>query len=204
MPTTEWHEKAHGRRWYPGDTISHVIGQGDLKVSPLQLTLVYAAIANGGKLLSPQLIMSVSDSKGNIVKTAAPKIKRMIDLKPETLAAVQAGLAAAVNEPGGTAYLSRLVKPKFAGKTGTAQVIRFNADIYEQADYVHKDHAWFVGYGPIDDPEIVVLGMVEHGEHGSWVAPAVREVIAAWYEKKTGLKAKRPPYTWFPPKRDRD
>ncbi len=199
LPSEKWHRKTHKRPWSTGDTFSHVIGQGDLKVNALQLSLAYAAIANGGTLWQPQVIREVRQPDGQLLEVSQPKIKRKLSLVPEALKAVQDGLAAVPNEKGGTGYLSRLIVPQFAGKTGTAQVVRLQKDKRMQDDYLLKDHAWFVGYGPVEDPELVVAVIVEHGEHGSWAAPIVREVLAAWYEKKTGQPAERPPYSYYSP-----
>lgn len=196
LPTEEWHEKAHSRRWFTGDTLAHAIGQGDLKMSPLQLAVLYAAIANGGDILKPQIVTGISDSNGNILKEFAPEVKRYVEISPSTLKTVRDGLWAVVNEKGGTGYLSRLIKPQFVGKTGTAQVVRLPQNKRAHDDYLLKDHAWFVAYAPYDKPQIVVSAVAEHGEHGSWVAPIVREIVAAWYEKYSGEKAERPAFNY--------
>ncbi|RJO69590.1 MAG: penicillin-binding protein 2 [Myxococcales bacterium] len=198
LPSMEWHLKTYGYPWYPGDTLSHVIGQGDLKVSPMQLAVAYAAIANNGTVLVPQVVREIRDLDGRVVEVFDPKVKRRLDLKPETVRLVREGLTAVVNEPGGTAYLSRLIKPRFAGKTGTAQVASLPADKKTHDAYRLKDHGWFVGFAPAEEPEIVVVAMGEHSEHGSWLAPIIRELIAAWWEKKTGQPAQKPPAPWFP------
>ncbi len=200
LPTVEWHEKIHKRPWWPGDTLSHSIGQGDLKVSPLQMAVLYAAIANGGRVMTPQVVLQIQHRDGTIVEEFKPRVRRTLSVRLEYLEAVRQGLEAVVNEPGGTGRGSRLETPHFSGKTGTAQVVRLPENQREHDDYLLKDHGWFVGYAPSKAPKIVVAAVVEHGEHGSWVAPVIREVVAAWYEKHTGEKAKRPPWTWWPPK----
>jgi len=199
LPTKEWHAKVQGRRWFTGDSLTHYIGQGDLKMTPLQLAVMYAAIANGGDVLVPQLVTKISDTDGNVIQEFAPLVKKYVEIKPENMAAVKDGLFAVVNEKGGTGYSSRLIKPQFVGKTGTAQVVRLPKNKRAQDDYLLKDHALFVGYAPYDKPQIVVAAIVEHGEHGSWVAPFMREIVATWYEKETGKPAERPDYTWKSP-----
>jgi penicillin-binding protein 2 len=204
LPTVEWHEKIHKRRWFTGDTVSHVIGQGDLKVSPLQLAVLYAAIANGGSVLQPQMVEAVLSPEGKVLRRYQPAIRRKLDVDPQNLALLREALAMVVNKQGGTAYLSRLENPQFAGKTGSAQVARLPQKGREHELYLLKDHAWFVGFGPVDEPKIVVVGMVEHGSHGSWVAPVVRDLIAAWYKKTTGNDAKYPAYRHETPLREVD
>ena len=199
LPDAAWHEKTYDRRWFPGDTMSHVIGQGDLKVSPLQLAVLYAAVANGGKVVRPQLVTDVRRIDGGLVRHYKPEVKRVLDADPEILQAVREGLEAVVNEQGGTAYLSRLIEPRFAGKTGTSQVARLAKGQRSFDDYQLKDHAWFVGYAPVEKPQVVVVAVAEHGEHGSWMAPLVRDVIAAWYEKSTGHAAKHRPNEYYSP-----
>lgn len=191
LPDLAWHKATHRRGWYTGDTLSHVIGQGDLKVSPLQLAVAYAAVANGGRVLAPKLVRQVSDVDGHLVEVMQTQTKRRLDIAPEQLAQVRNALKLVVNEAGGTGYSSRLIEPTFGGKTGSAQVAGLPQDKRAYDDYLRKDHAWFVGFAPTEHPRIVVVAMSEHGVHGGWVAPIVRDVIAAWYEKTTGLPAKR-------------
>jgi len=192
LPSDKWHKKAHGRRWFPGDTLSHVIGQGDLKTSPLQLARMYAAIANGGKLWKTQVIERVEGPDNSLLKEFRPELTRQIELTPENLEIVKEGLRRVVNERGGTAYISRLKTPQFSGKTGTAQVVRLNRLADSEDTYILQDHAWFAAYAPSEEPKIAVIVQVEHGKHGSWAAPIARDMIAAWWEKYTGEKAERP------------
>ena len=111
-----------------------------------------------------------------------------LGVKPENLAAVREALIAVVNEPGGTAYRSRLPDPKFAGKTGTAQVMKLGQkqklDPATQA-YLSRDHAWFAAFAPADDPEVVVVVLNEHGGWGAEAAaPAAAKLVKAYFELK--------------------
>ncbi len=163
--------------------MSHVIGQGDLKVSPLQLALVYAAVANGGNMLVPRMVHQIRTPDGAISQIIKPEVRSKIDLTPETLAIVKQGLDFVVNERGGTAYSSRLEEPRFAGKTGTAQVVRLPKNRRTHEKYQLQDHALFAAFAPVEDPKIVVVVIVEHGEHGSTAAaPVARAVIKTWFE----------------------
>ncbi len=189
IPTLEWHRKAHGRRWFTGDTLSHIIGQGDTKVSMLQMAMFYAALANGGTLYTPQVVKRVEDNEGIIIKLNPPQIKRQIDVNPETLTTVREGLRQVVNDDHGTARRSKLSTPSFSGKTGTAQVASLPQKKRTHDLWRLKDHGLFMGYAPSDKPQIAIAVMVEHGEHGSSVAPIMRDMVAAWYKKKTGKDA---------------
>ena len=111
-----------------------------------------------------------------------------LGVKPEYLTAVRAGLTAVVNEPGGTAYRSRLPDIRFAGKTGTAQVVKLGQKQNLKTDaqqYFSRDHAWFASFAPAEDPEIVVIVLNEHGGWGAEAAaPVASKIIKAWSDIK--------------------
>jgi penicillin-binding protein 2 len=165
--------------------INAAIGQGEINVTPLQQAVAYAAIANGGEVLRPQIVRRVETPEGKLVRDFKPEVVRKLALKDSSLAAVRAGLVAVVNEPGGTAYRSRLPDVQFAGKTGTAQVMKLGQkqklDPSAQA-YFSRDHAWFASFAPAQDPEIVVVVLNEHGGWGAEAAaPAAAKVIEAYF-----------------------
>ncbi|HEY6911883.1 MAG TPA: penicillin-binding protein 2 [Myxococcales bacterium] len=165
--------------------INASIGQGEINVTPLQQAVAYAAIANGGEVLRPQIVRRVETPEGKVVREFKPEVLRKLPVKESSLAAVRAGLIAVVNEPGGTAWRSRLSDLQFAGKTGTAQVMKLGQkqklDPTAQA-YFSRDHAWFASFAPAQDPEIVVVVLNEHGGWGAEAAaPAAAKVIEAWY-----------------------
>ena len=149
----EWKRNRLKENWYQGDTINYSIGQGFLLLTPIQIARIYAAIANGGYLVSPHLVASDYQKPTGI------------GLRPEKLAVVQKGLDYVVSR--GTGARAGRFGISVAGKTGTAQ----NAH--------GRDHALFAGYAPADKPQYVAVAMVEAGEHGSSVAsPIVGEVLA--------------------------
>ncbi|HET9752513.1 MAG TPA: penicillin-binding protein 2, partial [Myxococcales bacterium] len=145
--------------------INASIGQGEVNVTPLQQAVAYAAIANGGQVLRPQIVRRIETPEGKAIREFQPEVLRKLPVKESELAAVRAGLVAVVNEPGGTAYRSRLADVQFAGKTGTAQVMKLGQkqklDPTAQA-YFSRDHAWFAAFAPVEDPEIVVVVVNEH------------------------------------------
>lgn len=168
------------KRWFRGETMITSIGQGQLTTTPLQIARLAASIANGGKVLKPQLLFD-----------AKPEIQQEADVHPEHLNMIRRAMRGVVATPGGTAFRALASSPwKVAGKTGTAQVIKMAQDdekrrrlSEEQILRQHRDHAWFMGYAPYDDPQVAVAVFVEHGGHGGSdaapVAAAVFKTLAA-------------------------
>ena len=188
LPDKEWHRKIHGRPWSIGDTYNSSIGQGDIMMTPMQLAVMYAALFNGGTVLRPRMLERVETRGGEVLKTGEPEIVRSIEMDPAAIDLVRRGVTAVVNERFGTGwYRARSKQVIIAGKTGTAQVIRVNRNETktEEEKFLEKDHALFVGFSPPEHPEIVVVAMAEHGEHGSWVSPVVKAVIERYFELKT-------------------
>jgi penicillin-binding protein 2 len=168
--------------------INASIGQGEINVTPLQQAVAYAAIANGGQVWRPQIVRRIESPDGKVVREFKPEELRKLGVKETSLAAVRAGLVAVVNEPGGTAYRSRLSDLQFAGKTGTAQVMKLGQK--QKLDptaqqYFSRDHAWFAAFAPAQDPEVVVVVINEHGGWGAdAAAPAASRTVAAYFRIK--------------------
>jgi len=187
IPDREWKRARFGEPWYDGETVIAGIGQGFVLTTPLQLAVMAATIANGGKVMRPWLVERIENWDGETVFAGQPEILRSSGFESRHLALVRAALTAAVNEPHGTAFASRLDGVKMAGKTGTAQVVKLkeekNKDIpLEEILYRFRDHALFVGYAPADDPEVAISVVVEHGGHGSSAAaPVARAVLARYF-----------------------
>ena len=116
----------------------------------------------------------------------------------ENIRKVVDGMYGVVNEPGGTGVRARLPGIDVAGKTGTAQLA--SNDLLKGTSYgaTHKDNAWFVGFAPRDNPEIVVAALFENGEHGQLAAPIVRDVLKAYFDKKTRLGQPQPQLAHIP------
>jgi len=163
------------QRWYRGDTMITAIGQGSITATPMQLARFVAAIANGGSLLRPILLAG-----------QPAEIERQIDVKPEQLQEIRSAMRDVVASVHGTAHsaMGRLAWTS-AGKTGTAQVVGEAQDDEVVASdkpqlRKHKDHAWFVGYAPYENPRIAFAVFVEHGGHGgSAAAPVAAAVVRA-------------------------
>ena len=186
IPTSEWKQRRFGIPWQKGEDLVVAIGQGFVLVTPIQMALFYSSIANGGKLVKPRVVQRVEDADGNIVKTIESEIRKEQIIRPSTLSFLQKALAGVVQEPFGTGRAARQAGIKVAGKTGTAQVIRMGEDEDENIDeepYEFRDHAWFLAFAPLEEPEILVAVLVEHGGHGgSAAAPIAREVMKEYFE----------------------
>lgn len=185
IPTSAWKERRFSEPWMRGETVSASIGQGFDLVTPLQLAMGYAAIANGGKLLRPRLVLRTQDVDGNIAPGPEAEILGTVPVSAENLAIVRAALTGVVNEPGGTGGRARVPGVLVAGKTGTAQVVslKHTEGIKDdEIEFRFRDHAWFAAFAPADAPEIAVAAIVEHGGHGSSAAgPVVQKVLAAYF-----------------------
>jgi penicillin-binding protein 2 len=189
MPDKAWYRRHTKTGFLPGFTVSDSIGQGDVNVTPLQLALAYAAIANGGTIYRPQVVQRMETCQGQVVKTFAPEERRKVKATQEHLKLIADALEGVVNEPGGTAYYRRPkgVEFKAAGKTGTAQVVKQGSDRGKDLPYDFRDHAWFAAYAPVSQPSIVVVVVNEHGGHGSsGAAPLAMEMIAYYMEQLGG------------------
>jgi penicillin-binding protein 2 len=204
VPTSAWKERRFSEPWVRGETVSVAIGQGFNLTTPLQLAVAYAAIANGGKLVRPRLVLRTEDVDGNASDGPDPEVRGTVPVAPEHLARVRNALEGVVNERGGTGGRSRVRGVRVAGKTGTAQVValELTEDLEDhEVTFRHRDHAWFVAYAPADAPEIAVAAILEHGGHGgSAAAPVVQRVLAAYFgEEQTPVVAPRKPRPPAPP-----
>jgi penicillin-binding protein 2 len=188
VPDSEWKRKRFRQPWFPGETLSVAIGQGYLTVTPLQLANMMAAVANGGTLYRPRLVNKIESVDGSTVREYGAEKIRTIPVKPGTLERVRNGLADVVKGAGGTGGAARSKIVEIAGKTGTAQVVEMKGAYLksEQLSYFSRDHAWFVSYAPVQNPEIAVVVLVEHGGHGgSAAAPMAKKVIEKYMELKS-------------------
>ncbi len=193
VPTIGWKRRTYtkanhdpnwriDRLWKPGDSLNLSIGQGNLTVTPLQMARFYAAIANGGKLVDPHILMDVENPNGTPVPTKAPAAPRPVKgLNPADLTVVQQGLLEATHDPLGTSVgvFGNFPVP-IAGKTGTAQ-----KTVHLPGGYIGgQDQSWWCGYGPANDAKLVVCAVIENGgEGGSAAAPAAARVFAKFFNK---------------------
>jgi penicillin-binding protein 2 len=174
IPSEAWDERVYHHKWYPGDTISVGIGQGPVTATPVQLARTIAAIASGGKLIAPHMLKNATG-----LKTAE------FPISDDTVEQMTNAMWGVVNEPDGTTSLQvRLQDVDFAGKTGTAQTESYA--LQNRLGKHLKENGWFIGIAPHRNPEIVVAALVQGAGWGSFVAPIVRDVVRAYYDKKAG------------------
>jgi penicillin-binding protein 2 len=193
IPTANWKKLAKGEPWQEGETLSIAIGQGFNLVTPLQISQMTIALANGGILYKPLLLEKIIDPEGEIVKQFEPTVDVELIGMDKYLALIRDGLVGAVNDKRGTGSEAKLKDITVAGKTGTAQVVtleKFKEVDEEDVAYKHRDHAWFTSFAPAENPEIVVTVLVEHGGHGGAVAaPVAKKVLEKYFAKKNELKS---------------
>lgn len=171
LPDTEWKKQTKGEPWYIGDTYHAAIGQGDLLITPLQMLRVTASIANGGKLLHPQLVKKVVSHEGDVISEFGPRIEKENFISSSIIKTIQEGMRMTVTE-GSARNLSDL-PVSVAGKTGTAQFLNNQ-----------KTHAWFEAYAPYEDPQIAVIVVVEGGGGGHEIAaPVAREILNYFFTR---------------------
>jgi len=173
VPSPEWKIRNYREKWYAGETISVSIGQGALTVTPLQLARAHSWLANGGVWYQPHLV------KGGKVQS------HRWPLSPDNVQKVISGMFGVVNE-GGTGVRAQIPGVNVCGKTGSSQLAS-NQFTKGKSSKDLKDNAWFVGFAPRDAPEIVVVALWEHGEHGQFAAALVRDVLKAYFDKKARL-----------------
>jgi penicillin-binding protein 2 len=188
VPNRSWYTLRYRGQFQRGFILNTSIGQGAATVTPLQLALAYAAIANGGTVYMPQLVRAIETSDGAVAQEFAPRVRQKANVAPENLARVVDGLYAVVNDPHGTAYPVRDPTLDIAGKTGTAQTgyVATNKDDIKDAWYFSRDHAWFAAFAPATSPEIAVAVLIEHGGSGpTQAAPVAMQIVRDY----TRLKA---------------
>lgn len=202
IPDPNWKRLSIGENWSTGDTYISTIGQGYVLATPIQVLVSAATIANDGKMMKPTLIKQITDTDGNIIKGFEPTLVRdltkdpvitvydennfatdqKIAIEPWVIQKVKEGMRKVVVDGTAHTIFDGMTIPS-AGKTGTAEYCDNVAQARGACDFGRwPAHAWYVGYAPYNDPEIVVLAFVYNGGEGSKVAaPIVRKVMEAYF-----------------------
>ena len=192
LPSSKWKQEARGMPWFPGDTVNIGIGQGDILVTPLQLATAVTVLANRGRWVSPRMLKGsnelLNDTTGDM---------KDIDQVPgyiweEVITAMEKVVHRGnqVYGENGTAwfYIGQDIEYRMAGKSGTAQVVGIKqGEVYSEEELTERQrkHAWFVGFAPIENPQIALAVLVENGGGGSeFAAPVVRQVIDYYLESQ--------------------
>jgi penicillin-binding protein 2 len=192
VPDRTWKRLTYGESWSTGDTYNMSIGQGFVEVTPLQMLNATAAVANGGTLYRPQLLLRVTDQEDKTVQDYQPEVIRYLPVDLAHLATVREGMEAAVQF--GTAVDSQLEGIRVAGKTGTAEFFCPNDEqkngICRQSDPL-PTHAWFTSFAPVEEPEIALIVYVYNGGEGSQTAIPIAHDIMEWYfQRKADIASK--------------
>jgi penicillin-binding protein 2 len=168
LPTEEWKEETKGESWYIGDTYHMAIGQGDILVTPLQVAAYTGVFANGGKLYRPHLVKEILSSNDELIREIETDPIRENFINSYNINIVREGMRQAVTA--GSARNLADLPFSSAGKTGTAQW-----------STQKSPHAWFTGFAPYDNPEVVITVLVEEGGEGSAIAVPIAKEVLKWY-----------------------
>jgi penicillin-binding protein 2 len=171
-------DKRVGGGWHAGETVNMSIGQGAVLVTPMQVARFMSAVANGGVLWKPRLVQRIERPEKGVVWSDGGSVTGHVELSPMVWAFLRQSLWSVVNE-NGTGVGARIAGLDVAGKTGTAQMIAKS-----RADK-GQDHAWFASFAPVNEPEAVVIVLVERGGKGGQVAaPIARKILNAIFLEK--------------------
>jgi penicillin-binding protein 2 len=178
VPSMEWKLKNLHERWYGGETLNTVIGQGYLSATPLQMARMVSAVINGGRLYRVHLL-----------RDRPIELERTIEIDPGSESFLKRALIGVVEDSNGTGRKAHSGWVRIGGKTGTAQVVKKGQRGVRSKR--NRDHAWFVAFAPEDEPEVAVSVFVEHGgQGGTAAAPIARDVIEAYFRADgSGLRA---------------
>ncbi len=194
VPSTEWKRKVMKDKWYQGENIPLSIGQGYIKLTPIQVARFISAVANDGYLVKPHVVKKIGNREIEFPK------EKIEGVSPEYLKIIKDAMVGVVEW--GTAARSKIQGIKYGGKTGTSQVVSLNviekmlgktidkiSD--EEIPKNFRDHAWFAAFAPAENPEIVIVAIVEHSGAGSkYAAPLVKSMIEKYLEIKGVLPTK--------------
>jgi penicillin-binding protein 2 len=172
VPTKAWKEETKNEAWYIGDTYHVAIGQGDLITTPIQVAEYTSYFANGGTFYKPHLVKQLTDADGKVVRDINPEVLSKDVVRPDVTKIVREGMRQTATT--GSARSLSALPVQAAGKTGTAQWSTKKAP-----------HAWFTGFAPYDNAEIVVTILIEEGKEGSSAATPVAREFMQWYFTRT-------------------
>ncbi|MDG2277158.1 MAG: penicillin-binding protein 2 [Pseudomonadales bacterium] len=190
LPDPIWKKGYKGEIWYPGDNVNMGIGQGDLLVTPLQMAMVAATLANRGKMVRPRMLLASdsmlieADTRSSLPNISGPSTEDWENMVSAMEAVVHRGNKGFRGNGTAWAYIGRDISYRMAGKSGTAQVVEIKqGQEYKEEDLeeFNRKHAWFIAFAPVEKPVIALAVLVENGGGGSAVAaPVAREVIDAY------------------------
>jgi len=187
VPNDQWKRQLYAESWTTGDSYNMGIGQGYVLATPLQVLVASAAVANGGKVVVPQVVYQMTDATGGLQRDFTPVVRRELPISPENMEVLQESMWAVVNSDEGTGAASRLEGITVAGKTGTGEFCEYipeKQDCRRDSKDNLPTHAWYVTYAPYEAPEIAVVAFVYEGGEGSATAvPIARAVLEAYFRE---------------------
>ncbi|HEY3490410.1 MAG TPA: penicillin-binding protein 2 [Candidatus Deferrimicrobiaceae bacterium] len=184
VPDEEWKMTARKEKWFDYESVLLGIGQGLIHVTPLEMLEGYATLGSGGRVMRPRVVTKTVRMDGGVSEHRPEKL-RDLGWKAENAEFIRHALWGVVNDFG-TAGIAKMPDIAVGGKTGTAQVVQMKGERVKTDDlpYNLRDHAWFVAIAPVDDPQIAVVAMLEHGGHGgSAAAPIVKAVLQEFFRQ---------------------
>lgn len=169
-----WKKEVKNESWLLGDTYNASIGQGGMSATPLQILNGINAVANGGILYKPHLYSSIRGEEGNKKNIKEKELLQNISVSPENYAIVREGMRQTITD--GTGYPLQSLPFTTAGKTGTSQTGK------------EKNNSWFVSYGPVENPKISMIVLVEEGDESFQTTIPITKKVYEWYYQNRGFK----------------
>lgn len=178
VPNDAWKRRTQNDGWRDGDTCNMSIGQGALLVTPVQMAMYTAAIANSGRLYRPRVVSDILDDDGAVVRSFPAKVVNELNWTPRAIRTVRAGMRDVVMAPRGTGRLAAVPGVDMAGKTGTAEVGRKEEG---------RKLGWMIAFAPFDDPRYAVVVMVEDAVSGGvTAAPVMKAIMSHLFDAGAG------------------
>ena len=183
IPDSQWKRKKFKQPWFAGETLSVAIGQGYVTATPLQMAHFVATVASGGIRYRPHYVKRIDAPDGTLKREFPPEVLSNAGLKPSTVAAIHSAMRDVVMSDRGTGKKARVLGIEVAGKTGTSQVVALSESNKKSRE--SRDHAWFITFAPVENPEIAMAVLVEHagGGGGAFAAPIAQQVLERYFTR---------------------
>src|SRR5215475_9632283 len=192
IPDSQWKQRRFHRPWFAGETLSVAIGQGYVTATPLQMANLAATIANGGTRYRPRYVKRILAPDGTVRAEVQPDVLGQSGISAKTLQEVRTGMRDVVMTDRGTGKAARVRGVEVAGKTGTAQAVALRGSNRHARGT--RDHAWFIAFAPVANPEIAIAVLVEHGGGGGGklAAPIAKQVLERYFRRDAGPQPRTP------------
>ena len=183
IPNKKWKKKNKNLRWFLGETIGVSIGQSYITVTPMQLLTYTNALVNGGNIVQPRILNYIKQNRQKI----ETKLKtHYLGFDPENLKLIMEGMRQSVSSKIGTSKSAANSVFSIGGKTGTTQIISYKTrrKIIEEKGKLNpelEDHAWFVGFAPVHDPQVSIVILLENGKAGKYAAAAAKKILLPYF-----------------------